>query len=323
MQKEWLTANEAAKLLGYSDSATVNKLKHNKDVETKRGYRRTDLLYNREDLLEAYESLNHVNANDRYIAFPQFNTWRRLQAPQLILADAHCPFFDWELAEQLLRTRDKYKVVSLVFAGDFLNCAAQSSFYSMFPIPWKDEKAVARSVVKWAVNEFDSVLFLTANHELRYLRMLNAQYDAEVIRQDDGLSLDVWEVLFSRSLFADLDYDRDALSKVQFSIYPYCDVGERWRIVHPSSYRKVPLSMGRELCNIYGKSIVMAHAHMSAQAPAPNPKFTLIDTGIFANPSYFDYKNLKLTTHYQWSESYTLILDDQWGQVFMKGSPFI
>jgi len=133
MEKEWLTANEAAKLLGYSESSCVNRLKHKKGVRTKQGHgKKTDLLYNRQDLLEAYESLNHTNINDRYIAFPQFNTWRRLPAPQIILADAHCPFFDWELAEQLLRTRDKYKVGSLVFAGDFLSCAAQSSLSFFF-----------------------------------------------------------------------------------------------------------------------------------------------------------------------------------------------
>jgi len=311
-EKDWVKAREAMKALGYENIASVSGLARNNNVETikiKHGH----FLYYLPGLIKAKEESNikYINYQWNQEEFATFNTFLKLpDEPCMVIADAHCPFVDWGLFEQALRTKDEYKTGSLILAGDTLNCSAQSKFYDMFVVPWQDEKRVARKFIKACSKEFDKVYLLTANHEMRYLRMLEAKYLPNVIQEDAGGKLDIWEVALSTLV--------EKCPNLKISIYPYCDVGELWRVFHPSTARKQPLSLARDLHLIHTKSIVLAHAHLSGWCPAPNPIYTLIDCGIFANPLQFSYKNLKVTAHYQWTESY-VVIKNQKGFLFMKG----
>jgi hypothetical protein len=317
MEKKWLRVGEARKLLGYQDGSSVHRLALRNNVRTQPGYRKGAFEYHRGDLLKALERIQGLSyfKHEQEKNFVKFNTFRHIREPVLVIADAHAPFMDWELFEEALRVKDKYKISRVVLAGDTLNCSAQSPFFDMFKIEWDVEKREARKFIKACAKEFDKVDLLTANHELRFMKLLWIDVPVGILQRDAGKEMDVWETALS-------NMGVELKDKIHISVYPFCDVFDTWRICHPSTCHKNPLSLARELNKIYGKSIVLAHAHMSAIAPAPNTKYTLIDCGIFANPKYFGYKNMRITSHYQWSESFAVILDDDWGQLFMKGSPF-
>ena len=310
--KEWLTSLEVQKILGYKDRSSANRTCDKYEVRTKEGWRRGTKLFLAEDVANLLGKISYEKDTTKKFFVPQkFNTHLRLKGDCMIISDMHCPLIDWELWKQSLKVRDKYKISQLLLAGDFLNCSAQSPFYTMFPIPWEDEKESARAVLKECGKEYDKIYLLTANHELRYMKLLKAQYDPSTIEQDKGYNLDVWQNVLG-------DIRQDLKDKSRISIYPYCDIGKDWRVFHPATARKQPLSLARELSNIHGKSAIVTHAHLTGWCMAPDGKKELIDCGVFADPLGFDYKNLRVTAHYAWNESFVAIVNGH-GRVFLKG----
>ena len=310
--KKWLTSTEGMKLLSYKNQASVNRLATRYGVRTKP--RCTDgrkwLYFNAKDLLEAYNKTSLRNMNHKALpTFPKYDTFLRLEGDFVVICDAHCPFVDKEFFEQLLHIRDKWGVSKLILAGDTMNCAAFSRFPSIFKTSWQTEREVTLWFLEQCAKEFDHTYVLTANHEMRYLLKLNVSYDASILQ--NGGELDIWQVAIAK-------LDTNYKNKITFSIYPYCLVNDLWRITHPQNARKQPLSLSRELSIINGQNIILAHAHMSGWSYAPDGEHELFDCGIFSNPLLHDYKCMRDTPHYKWTESFIIIKDNE-GHIFRKG----
>lgn len=313
----WLGSRELAKKLGYSNISTISKIARNGQVRIKKSAKnKTHHLYYVPDFIKAIQKLNYKKTNESilYTEFRKFDKWKKVKLPAVIIADAHCPFVDFEFLDNVLRLKDRLKIDKLILAGDTLDCSSHSKFFDMFKIDWDVEKDVAREFLEKCAKEFDNITLLTANHELRFMKMLNINAGNIIANTGDGRKLDIWETVF------DPISDKHK-SKFDVSIYPYCDVGKSWMVVHPKNARKQPLSLGRELHGIYGKSIIVTHAHMTAWTPAPCAKHTLIDCGVFADPKSFAYKNINITSHYQWSESCVILMHEDHGWVYRKGDP--
>jgi len=312
-EKKWIYAREAAKVLDYKDTASVSRLAAKNNVRTRKG-KRSWTLYHKGDLEKAREKseLQCVPYKNLYTP-PEYNTFPRLKGDWMVIADCHCPLVDWALWEESLRVRDKLKLKNLVLAGDTLNCTAFSRFYEIVRIPWEVEKESAAELICAACKEYDKVVMLTANHELRYLRRLWIDYSERVLKE--GQMLDVWQQVTA-------NVEKEYKSRLRITIFPYCVINEKpgpgWRIIHPSAYRKIPLSLGREMAALHYQNIITTHAHMSAWSYAPNTELQLIDCGVFANPKTFSYKNLRVTAHFLWSESFVAIKDNA-GYLFRKG----
>lgn len=311
--KEWVTAKVAAKELNYKNTSNVNHLARAHKVPTKRGARKGWFLYHLPSLKEAQDKVDVSSIRNDFFAeqFVEFNKFQKLPVPQLLVSDCHCPFVDWQLLEQMLRVKDRMKISSIVMAGDTLDCCSFSSFYNIVTVDWATEKHFARELLKRVLREFDSVTMLTANHEMRYIKKLDVTYSPAVAEQDDGKKLDIWENAFSDRI---LKNDR-----LKISTYPYAHIGKTWQISHPNEYRKIPLSWARDQFAITMRSQIVTHGHGSAWAPAPpGLPWELIDMGIFANPSLFIYKGMKVTNHFKWSESFCTIDENEWGQLWIK-----
>jgi len=307
-----LTAREAAALLGYKNTSNVNRLANAYGVRKEKGPR-SWLLYHKDDLLKAHDKvdISCVRNGCDTAGFAKFNTYLRLKTPIIVIADCHCPFVDWGFWEYVLSIKDEYGIGRLVLAGDTMDCGAQSRFYSLIKADWEVEKEITQKFIKEALREFDEVYLLTANHELRYLKRLWISYDESMIEQDAGERLDVWQAGLNELIKKE---------NLKISIYPYADIGETWRVCHPSSYRKQPLSFARDQFMITGKSQIVTHAHMSGICPAPDGEHWLVDCGCFADPLNFAYKNLRVTAHYKWTESFVTINEDEWPTVWMKNN---
>jgi hypothetical protein len=312
-EKVWLTAREAADELGYKNAANVNRLARGHKVRTKPGARKTWFLYHRGDLLKAHDKVDFKAIRKDYNPEPfvHFNKFQQLPVPQIVISDCHCPFVDLQFLEQMLRVKDSSKIGNIVLAGDTLDCCSFSKFYNIVTVDWATEKSVARELLKKLLREFDNVTVLTANHEIRYIKKLDVSYSPAVAELDDGKRLDVWEDGLTSHI---LEND-----KLKISTYPYAYIGDTWQVSHPQEYRKIPLSWGRDQFAITMRSQITTHAHMSGWCPAPaGLPWELIDMGLFANPSLFIYKGMRITNHFRWSESFCTIDHDEWGQLYLK-----
>ncbi len=314
-QGMWLTARQAAELLGYKNAANVNRLAKGHNVRTKPGSRSNWLLYHRHDLLKAHDGVDfkYVRHDHMIEPFVAFNKFQELPAPQVVISDCHCPFVDWQFLEQMLRIKEREKIGNITLAGDTLDCCAFSKFYNIVTVDWQTEKHFARELLKRLLREFDNVTVLTANHEIRYLKKLDISYSPAMAERDDGKMLDVWEDGLTSHI---LEND-----KLKISTYPYAHIGETWQVSHPEEYRKIPLSWARDQFAITMRSQIVTHAHMSGWCPAPpGLPWELMDMGLFANPSLFIYKGMRVTNHFKWSESFCTIDEGEWGSLYLKNN---
>lgn len=311
-EKDWLHAKEAKELTGHSTSIAFLHFAQGKKIQYRASKKRKGWReYHKPDITRAIgeRSEQHITSGKlNQIPLRRFDTFPKLRGDWLVIADAHCPFVDWEFFDQAVRIKDRMKVGNLILGGDTLDCAALSRFPKLFRVSWQTEKNEAKKFLTACAKEFDNVVCLTANHEMRYLLKLWVTYEDDLL--ESGRT-DVWEV-------ATANMEKALKKKIRFTIYPYCTINNSWRVTHPVSARKIPLSLARELSALYAQNIIVTHAHMSAWAYAPNTNHQIFDCGVFADPIHFDYKNLRVTAHGQWSESFIAIKDND-GYLFRKG----
>lgn len=316
MEDKWITAKQAAKLANYKDVGSVGRIAQRYKVETKPNPdNKAHNLYHKQDFLRALVERKDKHITTECLPYipPKYNTFWSLTGDFILISDVHCPFIDWDFFYNgVLAIRDRWKIDRLLVAGDTLNCDAFSKFYSIVETSWQQEKVSARKFLTVCSQEFDEVYILTANHELRLLKKLWLSQTPDVLVAGDRMEL--WELLMGKM--------EDATKgRLRFSIYPYCVINDSatygWRIVHPNQYRKQPLSFGREQAAKYFQNIVVTHAHMSAWSYAPNSDVQLFDMGVFANPLCFPYKQMQVTAHYDWSESF-MVIKDNVGTIFRR-----
>lgn len=313
---EWLQGKDARELSSHARCSTFHRFAVAHNVLTKPHPKHPRWnLYSRMDILRAVGERDERKITCGELNQPplrKFNTYPKLKGDHVIIADAHCPFVDWEFFEQALRIKDKLKIGKLLLGGDTLDCAALSRFPKLFRVSWQTEKEEARKFLKACAQEFDEVTCITGNHEMRYLLKLWVTYEDDIL--ESGRT-DIWEI-------ATANMDKELKNKIRFSIYPFATINgegiDGWRVVHPATCRKQPLSLARELSGLYMQSIIVTHAHMSGWCYAPNIKLRLFDCGVFADPLSFDYKNLRVTAHYEWSETFITITDNK-GRIWEKG----
>ena len=306
----YLVARDAAKLLEYSDIGSVARLANKSRVEhIPNPHNRRQRLYNREQLIRAYNERSEKSIPQAQLPYipARYNKFWRLRGDKIVIADCHCPLVDFKFFEDsVLRVRDTWKIGELILAGDTLDCAAFSRFYDLVPIPWQDEKEVGRRFLKRCAEEFDKVWVLTANHEMRYFKKLWLTHDQRILLR--ASVMDLWQLVTA-------EIEKETKKRLNFSIYPYCVINEKpgpgWRILHPNTARKIPLSFAREMAAVHSQNIVVTHAHMSAWSYAPNTAYQLIDCGVFADPQYFSYKQLRVTAHFKWSQTFCIIKDNK------------
>jgi hypothetical protein len=292
-EAEWVDCRTAGQILGVG-AQSVSHLALYKNLERRKDGRK--FFYRLADLRAVrIESEQNTPKHALRADFPEFNEFWRLEGDWLVISDTHCPYVDWGLWEKLLLRRDELGIRKLLIGGDLLNCSAFSPFKSLFgKISWETEKAVAQEFLQACIENFDEVRVLTANHELWFLKKLEGQAEWS----------DLWDIITG-------PFDDAERKKMHFSAYPYCDINGLWRCVHPGTYRKIPLSLSRELSWIEGRNIIMFHGHMMAWGYAPNGKTEICDCGLFANPEQFQYKSMRVTAHGKWNRGFVAIKDNR------------
>ena len=314
---KYLSAREADVLFQYKGKNTTNALAKRAGVRiVKDKHQANRNLYDKRQLIRAFENRNESQVSIIEYVPQDFKKCWRLKGDFMVICDAHCPFVDFDFfQDRVLRVRDELGISELILAGDTLNCSAFSKFYGMFKQPWEDEKRVAREFLALCCMEFDKVWLLSTNHELRYMRKLWVDYDRRVLAKG---ATDLWQSVTGEMAPA-------IKERLRFSVFSHCTINEDakygWKICHPNVARKIPASYARDQAAIEFKNIIVAHAHMSGWVPGPNKDVVLIDCGVFASPKYFDYKQLQDTAHFNWSESFVAIKDNE-GRLYMKGKDF-
>lgn len=219
----------------------------------------------------------------------------------LLIGDLHLPFMDWPLFYEAIDIAKDEGIKTCVVGGDEFDCDSFSYYMDLTPkkmsmskIFDKECEEVAK-VNKILYREFDNISCLKGNHELRWLRINEGHVD---IHQ-------MYKLAMPSNLSEDQFFEKFHVTQDDF-LYVIQN-GEKWRINHPKNFRKLNLSVVRDLASIYLCHQIGFHGHQWAQGKAVNNKYTIADGGGLFDKDALAY--LRATTCHALTHSgfYTLI----------------
>jgi hypothetical protein len=210
-----------------------------------------------------------------------------------IIGDAEVPDHDPEIFEMAARLGEKLGLEHLIVSGDFMSMDAFSAWPADNPQSCSFERDlnIAMKSIKIFLGNFDTVDYITGNHERRLARQNKGQNNL-------GLYL-------------------KHIHGLQYSSYPYCELisgGKEILITHQEDYSRIPLSIPLKLAAIHHKNILCAHNHREAFGWDPSGKYWLAEHGCARDSSRTLYKSMKMTSHPTWQQGLAIIIS---GNLFL------
>jgi len=234
---------------------------------------------------------------DTRIQTERYDKFWRLTGDWMICGDPHCPFVDWQMAEQVAARASNYSIRKLLIGGDVFDMQAMSVYSAIVPRAriGAQEAAAEYLIQSWS-EQFDEIDMILGNHDCRLLRLLNG-----------AMPDSTFEDIFM-SLMGNPD-------KVRISTYAYAIIESEhgdWRVTHPRNYSRVPLSMARQLAHKYHQHIVSFHEHHDAEGFDTSGDYVVRNVGCLADPEKFAYVQLVDSTAPKMMQSFGMIKNGKW-----------
>ena len=174
----------------------------------------------------------------------------------LVLSDVEAPFHDADWCSDLVALAKKWKIETVILAGDFLHFASLSKFTKPMlsgrdgyefaedaEVEVSDEVEAAAEFSDVLLENFKRLVMILGNHEKRLTKRLAVAVRVNLIRQLLGYRFEK-----------------------KFEVYPYyyCNVKAStgmWRISHPANYSVVPVRVAARAADKYRCNYVSGHGH--------------------------------------------------------------
>lgn len=156
----------------------------------------------------------------------------------IICADLHLPKVDWALLEEVLGYGEEFK--NIIILGDLVDFQSISPWLPHFEIEdhqLSKELSATKQVLEELKNQYEQVVIISGNHELWLVKKLEGKIEFPSL-----LKLLVDGIITTP--------------------YPMAFLNEQWLLIHPTSYRKNPLSLAKDLSLTYPQyNIILSHYH--------------------------------------------------------------
>jgi hypothetical protein len=206
--------------------------------------------------LKEQEFASHLiatSAEDRFL-FDIDSPITLVDEDVMVTADWHIPIYNPWLVNGMIEKAVELDIRLLAIGGDFFNFDALSQYD-----PKQQDAGLARetgegaAVVRTLLEWFDTIYVIWGNHDARLHKALG------------------YKAKFEHAMrYALGDLDKKELDRVEISNLDHMYVnftGQQngsWRLCHPATYSRVPLSTPRTLAAKFGCNIICAHAHHAA-----------------------------------------------------------
>lgn len=218
--------------------------------------------------------------------FPIYNKAPKLTGDALVMADCHVPFHDAAWCNRVITRGLKAGIKTLILAGDFIDWAAFGIYGRKDDVSAGDEIAAARQFFK-ALQDFESVVVILGNHEMRLVRQLNYKLASE----------DLTPMFASHPGLIVTDYHWCTLRSG----------GQTWRISHPKNAHMVPCSVARKLAVKHNCHVAIGHDHVCGKIKTEDAHHWAISTGVCLMPAKVDYISLVDSTRWQVAQGALII----------------
>lgn len=218
---------------------------------------------------------------------PVYDNYLRFNSERLmILGDVEMPSHDSDLLNMAIDLAIKLDIPDLIINGDFLamdefSTWAKTNYQSN---SFRQDLELLKSAINIFIKEFDTVTYITGNHERRLARQTNGELNI-------GMLL--------------------SMVDINYSDYTYCEVtsgGKEFIICHPEDYSRTPLAVPLKLAAIHHKNILCGHTHRLASGFDVSGKYIVAEGGFLRDPKRTLYKSMKLTSHPAWNAGFTILV---------------
>jgi hypothetical protein len=216
-----------------------------------------------------------------------------------IACDFHAPCHSALWTNRLLTVCERYRLESLILAGDGLDMSAFSHWGADVNLPWSEEMEAAGEWLWVIYQSFRRVYWLTGNHEARPTRLTAGQLPP----------IDLVDAVLTHHARDTGQEFKFFPGRIAFSIYSHCYVDDEWMVVHPKSYSRIPGRIANQLALIHGKHVVAAHSHRANWGWADDGKHVIVDTGGMFDEELVRYRHLQVTTHPAWNHGFVVYRD--------------
>jgi phage tail protein X len=231
--------------------------------------------------------------------FEIYNKAPKLEGDVLILSDIHAPFHDAAWCNKVITYALRTGIKQVVLNGDMIDWAAFGIYGRLAEVEAESEIAATKQFFE-GLAEFEQVIEIMGNHEMRLIRLLNYKLGAERLAP-----------LYSSH------------PSLIVSDYHWCTIrsgGEKWRISHPRNAHMVPCSVARRLVVKHNCHVAAGHDHVCGMVLTEDSRHWAISTGTCVMPKKLDYVTLIDNTRWKVAQG-ALIIRDGYPELLTPDNP--
>lgn len=187
----------------------------------------------------------------------------------LTLFDPHCPLHDAAFLNNLIDLALRWGIKDVIVGGDVIDFDALSYYGKQIHTEADAEIEATAQLLRVLAAEFERVVEIAGNHEMRAVRLLNKQLPVSRIMQ--------WWATQENVVLTD---------------YQWCEVtsgGEGYYIEHPGSASVKATAVALALAETHQHHIIAGHGHLWGMIRDKSNTFYCIDAGVTADPERFAY----------------------------------
>ena len=214
----------------------------------------------------------------------------------VVSSDWHLPLTDYKLAARLVQTAIDHGLTDwLLIVGDYFNLDAMSRFdEKQESAGLSVELAAAGQLLELLLEVFGTIYITKGNHDWRFLGKLGFKLKFE--KSIKMLLPDIPDEKMERIIVTTYDYVR-----IETPSGP-------WHCAHTSQYSKIPMSVPRELCDIYGMHVAGAHRHHHGITTSKGG-YMAVELGGLFDPDKAHYLKQYTNTFPKWTPGWMLLYE--------------
>lgn len=208
----------------------------------------------------------------------------------VIIGDSEIPNHDPEMFELAFKIAQNFDIKTLIINGDFvaLDCFSTWAKTAVYKLTFEDELDPALATISEFLKQFDTITWVTGNHEKRLLYKVEGNFSIGKFFEKFG--------------------------NVSISEYSHCILksgGKEIRVNHPKNYRRNSTSLVKTLANIHLMNIISGHTHHQSFSYHESGKYWTVDGGHCRNQEKTRYKNIDTSTHPQWNSGFCFVINGE------------
>ena len=219
---------------------------------------------------------------------PDYTDFFKIQSKDfMVIADVHLPYIHKETVSKCLAIGKKFKIPTLIIAGDLFDLRSFSRFViSQDPFDDLDLTVkIASDFLKDCLSVFKEIYIICGNHDARIFKSTNGK------------------IRYSQ-FFKMVEGNKQ---RIFVSDYSYCFANGNWMICHPENFSGRGGQTPSDLSEIYHRNVIASHNHVCGIQTSLSGDYLGIDCGMACSLEKTEYAMKVVTKHRKWINGFCMV----------------